>query len=246
MLSFQIQHNARERSWQESAGSFQELQIYAFGLTAVLAATTLRLLFQVIFGNTAPYIFYILPIIATAAYGGFIPGLFATLSSTVVLAMAFLGGHALSRRDALYFFLFLLDSLFISWLGEQMLLAVRAAAGANSEDEDAREPERPRILRSEEQQLRANLNQIVRTFRTQFDRVWIDTVVRQVASQGRYSALIREEIEESITEAMSNLGSPPSADVPGSSGATNSGSVANLRKRPGTPGSRNCRGSLRF
>jgi K+-sensing histidine kinase KdpD len=180
-------------------------QVYAFGLTSVLAATTLRLLFLMIFGSTTPYAFYILPIIATAVYGGLIPGLFATISSALVLAIAFLGGHALSRRDALYFFLFLLDSLFISWLGGQMSLAIRSAARANSETEDVPEPERPRILRSEEQQLRANLNQIVRTFRTQFDRVWIDTVVRQVASQRRYSALIPEQIEESITEAMSAL-----------------------------------------
>jgi K+-sensing histidine kinase KdpD len=183
-------------------------QVYAFGLTSVLAATTLRLLFQMIFGNTTPYTFYILPVIATAAYGGLVPGLFATISSALVLAIAFLGRQELSPRDALYFFLFLVDSLFISWLGERMSLTLRAAARTNSETEDFPEPERPRILRSDEQQLRANLNQIVRTFRTQFDRVWIDTVVRQVAHQRRYSALIPEQIEESIAEAMSTLDPP--------------------------------------
>lgn len=67
------------------------------------------------------------------------------------------------------------------------------------------ESARPRGLRPEEQQWRAWLKQIVRIFRTQFGREWIDTVMRQAANQPRYSALSLEDIEESIEEVMSTL-----------------------------------------
>src|SRR5215472_451781 len=102
----------------------------------------LRLVAQPVFGNTAPYIFYILPIMATGAYGGFGPGLSATTSSAFVVIFVFLGGHVLPFPDAAYLFLFLLDGLCISWLGEQMSLALRAAAEADSKAEAARERER--------------------------------------------------------------------------------------------------------
>ncbi len=95
-----------------------------------------------IFRIAAPYTFYILPIIATAAYGGFIPGLFATICSAFVLVIAFLGRHVLSSPDAPYFFIFLLDGLYISWLGERMSLAIRAAARATGEAEAVREREK--------------------------------------------------------------------------------------------------------
>jgi PAS domain S-box-containing protein len=60
---------------------------------------------------------------------------------------AFLGRQVLSGPDALYFFVFLLDGLAISWLGERMSLAIRTAARASGETADAIERER-RILNS--------------------------------------------------------------------------------------------------
>src|SRR3989442_9064107 len=87
------------------------VQVYLFGLAAVVAATTLRLLAQPIFGNTVPYIMYILPIMGAATFGGFAPGLFATIASTLVMVFVFLGGHVLAFPDAPYLFLFLLDGL---------------------------------------------------------------------------------------------------------------------------------------
>jgi PAS domain S-box-containing protein len=145
--SSQVQNNSATPSRQLSAGSSRMLQVYVFGLTAVIAATALRLFIQPIFGNAAPYTFYILPIIATAAYGGLMPGLFATTLSALVLVIAFLGRHVLFGADAVYFVVFLLDGVSISWLGERMSRAIRTAARARSETADAMERER-RILNS--------------------------------------------------------------------------------------------------
>ena len=142
MPTFRIQNNAGSRSRQLSVAVSRKFQVYVFGLTAVIVATTLWLLVQPIFGNSAPYIFYILPIIATAAYGGLTPGLFATVSSALVLVVAFLGRRAVASPDAPYFITFLLDGLFISWLGQRMSLAMRAAAKADDAAEVARERER--------------------------------------------------------------------------------------------------------
>jgi PAS domain S-box-containing protein len=61
--------------------------------------------------------------------------------------IAFLGRQVLSGPNALYFSVFLLDGLAISWLGERMSLAIRTAARASAETADAIERER-RILNS--------------------------------------------------------------------------------------------------
>jgi PAS domain S-box-containing protein len=61
--------------------------------------------------------------------------------------IAFLGRHVLSGPNTVYFFVFLLDGLSISWLGEQMSLAIRNATRASGETADAIARER-RILNS--------------------------------------------------------------------------------------------------
>src|ERR1700722_17179041 len=96
--------------------SKKDARVYMFALSAVLAATALRFLARPVFGDTAPYIMYVLPIMAAAAYGGFSPGLFTTISSTLVIVFVFLGGRVVAVPDAPYLFLFLLDGLYISWL----------------------------------------------------------------------------------------------------------------------------------
>lgn len=83
-----------------------------------------------------------MPIIATAAYGGLTPGLFATISSALLLVIVFLGRRVFTSPDAPYFITFLLDGLCISWLGQQMSLAMRASAKAASAAEVSRERER--------------------------------------------------------------------------------------------------------
>jgi PAS domain S-box-containing protein len=125
---------------QNDAAVLRTLQVYAFALTAVITATALRLLAQPIFGDTTPYSFYILPLIAAAAYGGMLPGLFATASSVVVIV--FMGAHPLARPDSIYFVIFMLDGLSISWLGERMSSAIRTAATASGETARALERER--------------------------------------------------------------------------------------------------------
>jgi PAS domain S-box-containing protein len=119
--------------YMRPAWSRKQAQVYFFALAAVVAATTLRFMAQPLFGNTAPYIMYILPIMAAAAYGGFSPGLFTTITSTLVIVSVFVGGRALTFPDGPYLFLFLLDGLYISWLGEQMRRAMRTADKAEDE-----------------------------------------------------------------------------------------------------------------
>jgi len=79
---------------------------------------------------------------AAAAYGGFSCGLFTSILSTLVIVSVFMHGRVLPFPDAPYLFLFLLDGLCISWLGEQMRLAMRSADKAHTDAETARERER--------------------------------------------------------------------------------------------------------
>jgi PAS domain S-box-containing protein len=121
--------------------------VYAFALAAVIAATSMRLLPLPVIGQGVPYIFYVLPIIGAAAYGGFAPGLFATITSGLVLLLVFLGRRALVFPEGAYFLFFLLDGLCISWLGGRMRAAIREAGEAAEESERARDRERT-ILKS--------------------------------------------------------------------------------------------------
>jgi len=109
---------------------------YLFGLTAVVAATMMALMARPVFGGVQPYIVYILPVMAAAAYGGLRPGLAATAFSTLGVILVFLHG-ALDISSDLFLLLFLLDGLCISWLGEQMLAAIQLSRRAQRETEDA-------------------------------------------------------------------------------------------------------------
>ena len=109
----------------------RRFDVYVLGLVSIFAATTFRLLGQTLFGNTLPYVLYILPIMASAAYGGFAPGLFVTISSALVIVGLFFQGHIPDFPDYPYLVLFLLDGIVISWLGEQMRLAMQNAGLAD-------------------------------------------------------------------------------------------------------------------
>ena len=119
---------------------------YAFGLTAVVAATMMALMAQPVFGSVQPYIAYILPVMAAAAYGGLLPGLASTSASTLAIIFVFLHG-ALDVSSELFLVLFLLDGLCISWLGEQMRDAMRVSQRAQKETLDAHRSQQ-RILSS--------------------------------------------------------------------------------------------------
>ena len=63
---------------------------YVFGMTTVIAATMVALLAQPVFGTVPPYVVYILPVMAAAAYGGLMPGLTATTASILAIVSVFL------------------------------------------------------------------------------------------------------------------------------------------------------------
>ena len=123
------------------------VEVYILALTSVGAATSLRSLAQQVFGETAPYPLYILPIMAAASYGGLAPGLFATITSALVIMSLFVTSETSSVREGTYLFLFLLDGLLISWLGEQMQLALHAADHADRQRKMIQQREK-RILDS--------------------------------------------------------------------------------------------------
>jgi PAS domain S-box-containing protein len=121
---------------------------YVFGLSTVLAGTMMGLMGQPVFGKIPPYLIYILPVMAAAAYGGFAPGLLATGSSAVAIVVVFQAGsigHALG--STIFLILFGLDGLAISWIGEQMRVSIQTAANAQRQALVARERQE-RILNS--------------------------------------------------------------------------------------------------
>ena len=120
---------------------------YVFGMTTVIAATMVALLAQPVFGTIQPYVVYILPVMAAAAYGGLMPGLTATTASILAIASVFLRHQVLDLTSEVLLLLFLLDGLGISWLGEKMRTAMRISRSAEQEALDAHKS-RQRILSS--------------------------------------------------------------------------------------------------
>src|SRR5258708_21341579 len=113
--------------------SIESVLPYVFGLTTVIAATMVALLAQPVFGRVPPYIVYILPVMAAAAYGGLLPGLSATAASILAIIFVFLHHEVLDSSSELFLVLFLLDGLGISWLGEQMRTAMMISRCAEKE-----------------------------------------------------------------------------------------------------------------
>ncbi|PWU07685.1 MAG: hypothetical protein C5B51_09625 [Terriglobia bacterium] len=113
---------------------------YVFGLSTVLAGTMMGLMGQPVFGKIPPYLIYILPVMAAAAYGGFGPGVLATGSSAIAIVMVFQPGPFGPPLGSMIFLvLFLLDGLTISWIGDQMRTSIRRAANAQRQAVVARE-----------------------------------------------------------------------------------------------------------
>ena len=120
---------------------------YVFGMTTVIAATMVALLAEPVFGAVPPYVVYILPVMAAAAYGGLMPGLTATTASILAIISVFLRHEVLDFSSELFLLLFLLDGLGISWLGEKMRTAMRISQRAQKEALDAHKSQQ-RILSS--------------------------------------------------------------------------------------------------
>src|SRR5437879_4863911 len=106
---------------------------FIFGITTVVTATMVALLAQPVFGAVPPYVVYILPVMAAAAYGGLLPGLSATAASILAIIFVFLHHEVGEFSSQLFLLLFVLDGLGISWLGEQMRLAMKISRSAEKE-----------------------------------------------------------------------------------------------------------------
>ena len=119
---------------------------YVFGLTAVAAATMMALVAQPVFGRVQPYVFYILPVMAAAAYGGLLPGLVATIISALGTVLVFMP-HRPDPGSELLLLLFLVDGFCISWLGRQMQVAITASRRVQKEVQEAHDSQE-RILSS--------------------------------------------------------------------------------------------------
>jgi PAS domain S-box-containing protein len=103
---------------------------------------------QPVLGKIPPYLIYILPVMAAAAYGGFAPGLLATGSSALAIVVVFRPGPlGPALGPTIFLVLFLLDGLTISWIGDQMRVSIRTAANAQRQALVARERQE-RILNS--------------------------------------------------------------------------------------------------
>ena len=120
---------------------------YVFGMTTVITATMVALMAQPVVGTVPPYVVYILPVMAAAAYGGMMPGLAATIASILAIISVFLRHQALDLSSEVLLLLFLLDGLGISWLGEKMRAAMRISRFAEQEALDAHKGQQ-RILSS--------------------------------------------------------------------------------------------------
>jgi hypothetical protein len=70
---------------------------------------------------------------------------------------------------------------------------------------EASEEPRPRMITSEERGCRTKLKAIVRAFRRDYDRTFIEAAIRAAVKHNNCSALTAEQIEESIANAISTL-----------------------------------------
>ena len=90
----------------------------------VAAALALRLVFDPILGKRAPFLFFPLAILLAARFGGWMPGVVATLLSSFagfyfLLSPPMTIGFE-SREDAEYLILFFISSIFICLLGSHL------------------------------------------------------------------------------------------------------------------------------
>jgi PAS domain S-box-containing protein len=104
-----------------------------YGIAAAAIAVTLlaRWLLQPVLQNNIPYLIFVLPVSLSAWYGGFRPGLFATLLSALIAEFFFVPPYLSVKIDAgvdaIQFILFLFVGGLISWLSEKRLIEARAA-----------------------------------------------------------------------------------------------------------------------
>ncbi len=119
---------------------------YAVGAASTLAALLLRVALSQ--GSHRMVLLFMLPIVASALLGGWLPGVFTTLLSTASLTAGLLRAHGLlaveSSVDALVLGLLVLNGALVSWLAGTL----QAAMAARLERSEAAVAERTAELAS--------------------------------------------------------------------------------------------------
>jgi PAS domain S-box-containing protein len=109
------------------------VSILPYGIAAAAIGVTLlaRWLLQPALQNNIPYLIFVLPVSLSAWYGGFRPGLFATILSALVAEFFFVPPYLSVKIhagvDTIQFIMFLFVGGLISWLSEKRLVEARAA-----------------------------------------------------------------------------------------------------------------------
>ena len=108
-------------------------------------AVLIRLAFAPILAGSASYIFYMPAVLIASAYGGWGPGIFATMLG-LLLGLFFVADfRVVSGADIVNAFVFALVGVGTSWRGD-LLRRSRLAAAANAEQAFAREAHVKSIL----------------------------------------------------------------------------------------------------
>ena len=104
---------------------------YGIALSAIAFTLLARWLLQPALQSNVPHLMFVLPVALSAWYGGFRPGLFATLLSAAIADFFFVQPYFALKlnlgEDALQFVMFLFVGGLISWLSEKRLREARAA-----------------------------------------------------------------------------------------------------------------------
>ncbi len=121
------------------------IQQYAIALVAIAIAVLIRLAFEPILAGSASYLFYMPAVLIASAYGGWGPGVVATMVG-VLLGLFFVADfRVVSGGDVVNAFVFALVGIGTSWRGD-LLHRARLAAAANAEQAFAREAHVKSIL----------------------------------------------------------------------------------------------------
>ncbi len=126
-------------NWAIGKPSYKKAAILSYGaaLLSVLAALGIRLAAWPVLGNEAPFLFFVAAVVFSAWYGGFGPGVFATVFS-YLLADYYLVPplHTLLPAKAsqvVWMLSFLLTGALISWLMENLHAANRVSEAIGRE-----------------------------------------------------------------------------------------------------------------
>ena len=121
------------------------IEQYGIALVAIVAAVLIRLAFAPILAGSASYIFYMPAVLIASAYGGWGPGIFATMLGLLLGVFFVADFRVVSGGDIVNAFIFALVGVGTSWRGD-LLRRARLAAAANAEQAFAREAHVKSIL----------------------------------------------------------------------------------------------------